>query len=136
MACNFNGCSNVMQKNRPVNLDLRQFKFPLTAIASIIHRITGVLLFAGIPFVLYAFSKALESEASFSQVQDHWLSHPLGQTITWLLLSAMAFHLCAGIKHMLMDFGYFETIQGGYIASLVTFVCTGLLAILAGVWVC
>ena len=125
----------MMQKDRPVNLDLRQFKFPLTAVVSITHRVTGVLLFAGMPFVLYIFGKAFESEAAFFQVQNYWLSNLLGQVVAWLLLSVAAFHLCAGIKHMFMDFGYFETVKSGYIASIVIFVGTGLLAILAGIWI-
>ena len=42
-----------MKTDRPINLSLTKFSFPLAAIASITHRITGILLFVGIAFLLY-----------------------------------------------------------------------------------
>ncbi|EAR59444.1 succinate dehydrogenase, cytochrome b556 subunit, partial [Neptuniibacter caesariensis] len=51
-----------MNKKRPVNLDLRTIKQPLPAITSILHRVTGVALFFGAVFALYALGLSLESE--------------------------------------------------------------------------
>ena len=50
-----------MKTDRPINLALTKFKFPLAAIASITHRITGVLLFVGIAFLLYLLDQSLTS---------------------------------------------------------------------------
>ena len=41
-----------MKTERPINLDLTKFSFPIMAIASITHRITGVLLFVAIAYLL------------------------------------------------------------------------------------
>lgn len=123
-----------MYKNRPENLNLLHFKFPVTAIASIIHRITGILLFIGMPLVLYILDKALESEAGFMQVKQNFLVDGTGRFVIWLLLSVTAYHVCAGTRHLIMDFGYLETLQSGRIAALMTFLAALLLAILAGVW--
>ena len=47
-----------MKTDRPVNLNLLAFSFPLAAIVSITHRITGVILFVGVAFALYALDMA------------------------------------------------------------------------------
>lgn len=124
----------MQRQDRPVNLDLTQFKFPLTAIVSITHRITGMLLFAGFPVVLYALDRALASEAGFAEMQACFDTIP-GKLVLWVLLASLAYHFVAGIKHMLMDFGYFEDSTTATLASGLTFVVTGLLTILAGVWI-
>ena len=54
-----------MKTDRPVNLNLLAFSFPLAAIVSITHRITGVVLFVGLAFALYALDLALASPEEF-----------------------------------------------------------------------
>lgn len=120
--------------DRPVNLSLMQFRFPLPAIASITHRITGLLLFAALPFALYTLGEALASEAGFIQIRDEWLGSLLGKSIAWLLLVVLSYHFCAGVKHIFMDFGFFETIESARITTIAVFGATGIFAILAGVW--
>ena len=57
-----------MSSERPVNLDLTTFHFPVTAIASTLHRVCGVILFFG-SFVLMALlGLSLENEAGFADV--------------------------------------------------------------------
>lgn len=123
-----------MKNNRPVNLDLSTFRFPVTALASITHRIAGVILFVAVGFMLWALTMSLKSEADFEQVSAI-MSHPLAKFITWGILSAVAYHLVAGVKHLLMDAGYFETKQTGPVASKVVIVVAVVLVILLGVWV-
>lgn len=124
----------MQQHNRPVNLDLLQFRFPLVATASITHRITGLLLFVGVPVALYALSVAVKSEADFALVRDVWLGSLPGKAVAWVLLTALAYHLCAGSKHILMDFGFFETITSSHAAAMVTFIAAAVLALLAAYW--
>ena len=50
-----------MQTKRPVNLDLSTIRFPLPAIISILHRITGIWLFLALPFLLVMLRGSLES---------------------------------------------------------------------------
>jgi succinate dehydrogenase / fumarate reductase cytochrome b subunit len=124
----------IVNQQRPVNLDLTQFSFPLPALTSITHRVAGVILFVGIVFLLCALSDSLESAEGFAQTKESMASG-FGSFITWGLLSALAFHFVAGIKHLLMDLGIGETKEGGVYAAIFTIIVSGILIILAGVWV-
>ena len=122
---------------RPINVgitDLMVFKFPITAIVSITHRIAGVVLFVGIAFALYALQISLDSEAGFAELQS-MMNSPLGKFITWGLLSGLAYHFVAGIKHLLMDLGVGETLEGGIFAARVVVLFSVVLILLAAFWV-
>ncbi|MBU2863198.1 succinate dehydrogenase, cytochrome b556 subunit [Reinekea forsetii] len=123
-----------MKNTRPVNLDLSKFRFPVTALASITHRVAGVILFVAIAFVLWALTKSLESKDGFEQVSQV-MTHPLAKFVTWGILSAIAYHFIAGIKHLLMDAGFFETLETGPVASKVVFVLAAIAILSLGVWV-
>jgi len=122
------------RQERPVNLALTKFSFPLPAIASITHRITGVLLFAGIAFGLYVLDLSLASPAGFERAAA-LLATPAGRVLTWLVLAVLIFHLLAGIRHLLMDFGIGETLRGGRLGAQLTFALSAVLIVLAGVWI-
>ncbi|WP_218938124.1 succinate dehydrogenase, cytochrome b556 subunit [Billgrantia lactosivorans] len=124
-----------MNSKRPVNLDLTTIHFPLPALTSIAHRITGVILFVGLVFAFWALDKSLSSPAGFAAVKDALANNILAKLIAWGLLSALAFHFVAGIKHMLMDAGYGVTLEGGVKKAQATVVLSAVLIILAGVWV-
>ncbi len=123
-----------MDQKRPKNLDLTTITLPLPAYTSILHRVSGFALFAGVAFLLYALSVSLKSEEGFNAIKDVMTSG-IGGFITWALLSALAYHFVAGIKHLLMDMGLGETKEGGKIAAIITLVAAGALIVLAGVWV-
>lgn len=99
-----------MNHQRPINLDLGSLKFPPMAIASILHRISGVALFLLLPWMLYFLKLSLASAASFEHL------HMLIVTCVWYKLviltftSAFMYHLLAGIRHLLMDMGFGETL--------------------------
>ncbi len=59
-----------MNDKRPVNLDLTTIKFPVTAIASITHRITGVAIFVAIPVLLWMLDRSLASPESFADLKQ------------------------------------------------------------------
>lgn len=119
---------------RPINLDLTKFAWPVTAIASIMHRIAGVVLFAGMVFLLYALDMSLDSEESFELLKST-MSTPLGKFMTWGVLSALGYHIVAGFKHYLMDLGFAETFEGAIIAARTTLLLSVILIGLLAVWV-
>ncbi|MFJ3483721.1 succinate dehydrogenase, cytochrome b556 subunit [Pseudomonas sp. NPDC090202] len=123
-----------MKSQRPVNLDLRTIKLPITAITSILHRISGIILFIGIAFMLYALSASLGSEEGFANVKST-LTSPLAKFIAWGLLSALLYHLVAGVRHLIMDTGVGETLEGGKLGSKIVIVVSVALIVLAGVWI-
>ena len=123
--------------NRPINVgltDLMSFRWPVTALASIAHRIAGGVLFVGLAFMLYAFDLSLSSAAEFGALQSLVVS-PVGKVVTWALLAALAYHLVAGIKHLFMDMGFGETLEGGVFAARLTIVLSAVLIALAAIWV-
>ena len=127
-----------MKRNsRPINVgigDLASFKWPIMAISSITHRVAGVVLFIGVAFMLYALDLSLSSEEGFISLKEMMVS-PLGKLMTWGLLSALAYHFVAGIKHLLMDMGVGETLEGAQFASKTTLFFSAVLIALAAIWV-
>jgi len=124
----------VNKDNRPVNLDLTKFHFPITALSSITHRVAGGALFVGMIFGLFALQTSLASEAGFNDLKA-MMAHPFGMFVTWGLLSALGYHFVAGIKHLFMDMGYGETLEGAAFAAKTVFLFAGILVILAAIWV-
>lgn len=91
------------EKPRPVFLDLRRIRLPVTGLVSILHRISGVLLFASLPFVVYLFDLSLRSQQGFAQAAA-LLHHGFVKIWAFLLLWSLLHHLVAGIRYLLIDF--------------------------------
>lgn len=89
-------------RDRPVFLHLLRIHLPVTGWISILHRLTGVLLFLLLPLPLYLWQRSLESEAGYVQVLDWLGSWPL-RMLFLLLLWWFAHHLFAGIRYLLLD---------------------------------
>lgn len=119
--------------NRPVNLDLSTVKFPVTAIASITHRVSGVVLLGGILLLLWMLDRSLESEQGFEVIKT-LLDNVLVKLILWGVLSALAYHFVAGIRHMVMDLGFWEHLGSGKASAWSMMFIAAILIILAGIW--
>ncbi|WP_084644848.1 succinate dehydrogenase, cytochrome b556 subunit [Oceanobacter kriegii] len=123
-----------MNSNRPTNLDLSTIELPLPAKASIIHRISGFILFFAVAFMLTALATSLESEQGFESLMSAF-DNGLVKFITWGIVSALGYHFVAGIKHLLMDMGIGETKESGRTGAMITLVLGVVVIVLAGVWV-
>ncbi len=125
-----------MKNNRPVYLGTDAFLgLPITAMTSISHRITGVIIFAGIPILLWMLSSSLQSEESFNQLKE-LLSTFLGKIVLWGIVGALTFHVVAGFRHLLMDLGIGETLKAGKIGSVLVLMVSAVLILAEGVWIC
>jgi succinate dehydrogenase / fumarate reductase, cytochrome b subunit len=124
-----------MSDNRPVNLDLGTVSFPITAIASILHRVCAVITWVGLGFLLTALCYALGSEADYIALATTLETNFLAQFVTWGLLTAFAYYCAGTLKHLIQDFGCFEDLAGGKLISWVAIVLGVVLSILAGVLV-
>ncbi|MFK0574001.1 succinate dehydrogenase, cytochrome b556 subunit [Endozoicomonas sp.] len=122
-----------MNSKRPVNLDITTIKLPLPAYTSILHRVSGVILFVGLGFLLYGLDLSLASEESFDSLKV-LLASPLAKFITWGILSALIYHFVAGVKHLLMDVDIGDGKESGKFGAIITLVLSIVLIILAGVW--
>jgi len=123
-----------VKNNRPVNLDLSTIKFPVTAIVSILHRVSGVVLLAGVIVLLLMLDMSLSSEESYNQLAD-LLATLWAKLVLWGVLAALAYHFCAGVRHLIMDVGVGESLKGGRLGAKLALFFAIVLIICAGVWV-
>ncbi|MFT4059035.1 MAG: succinate dehydrogenase, cytochrome b556 subunit [Legionella sp.] len=123
-----------MNKKRPVNLDLGSLKYPPMAIASILHRISGVILFLLLPIMLFIFGQSVQSEESFAHMKD-LLAHSCYKLILWAFGAALIYHVLAGIRHMIMDMGFGEHLCAGRRSAVLVIVLAVILTIFLGLWI-
>ena len=123
-----------MKNNRPVNLDIATIRLPITAYVSILHRVSGVVMLAGVLVLMWMLDASLSSPESFAVMVD-MLQAPLARFVLWLVLAALAYHFSAGIRHLIMDMGIGESLQGGKRGAAISLFFSLVLIVLAGVWV-
>ena len=81
---------------------IANYRLPLACLLSILHRVSGALMFLLLPFVLYLLEKSLTSEGSFEYfmgVTSGWLIKLIILGLSWAYLH----HFCSGIRHLIMD---------------------------------
>ncbi|WP_017445580.1 succinate dehydrogenase, cytochrome b556 subunit [Gayadomonas joobiniege] len=123
-----------MKKQRPVNLDLTTVKFPASAIASILHRVTGVAMFIAMGILMWVLAASLSSQTGFEQVHQ-WSQSIWGKFIYWGTLTALGYHVLAGLRHLVMDLGHWENLESGNLSAKIVVVLAVVLSVIAGVWV-
>jgi succinate dehydrogenase / fumarate reductase, cytochrome b subunit len=99
-----------MSKARPKYLDLFRIRLPLPGFVSILHRISGALLFLLIPALLYLWQMSLQSPETFAAFKG-FISHPLSKLAAIALAWAYLHHFCAGIRHLALDLHYGTTLE-------------------------
>jgi len=119
---------------RPVNLDLGSLKYPPMAIASILHRISGLVLFLLLPLMLYFLSLSLHSAASFDDLHS-MLKSPYYKLFVWAFSAAFGFHVMAGIRHVFMDMGFGEELVTARRSAIVVIGFAIILTIFLGFWI-
>ena len=117
----------------PVFLNLAQIRFPIGAIASIAHRVSGVLLFIALPVIALLLDASLRSEAGFASVRDLF-SSPFWIVTAAVLLWALVHHVLAGIRHLLMDVGIGGELERARTSARLVLIAAPALAVLLLVW--
>ena len=82
--------------------ELSNYRMPLSAIVSILHRISGVIIFVLLPFILYLLQESLRSEISYAHYQG-FVTYPLVKLFILALVWAILHHMFAGVRHLVMD---------------------------------
>ena len=88
--------------NRPKYLNLLKIRLPITGVASINHRLSGLILFLAIPVSLYLFQLSLSSITGFAEALNY-LSSPWVKLALVLLIWSFVHHLFAGFRFLLID---------------------------------
>ncbi|MEA3119882.1 MAG: succinate dehydrogenase / fumarate reductase, cytochrome b subunit [Paraburkholderia sp.] len=115
-------------RNIGIGQILTAYRLPLAGRVSILHRVSGGLLFIFLPFLLYLFDQSLTSELSFDVFQAV-LSNIVVKLVTLVLAWSFLVHFCAGIRHLLMDLHHAVSNEGGQQTSIVVLVVSSVLTI-------
>jgi succinate dehydrogenase / fumarate reductase, cytochrome b subunit len=125
-------------KKRPGQMrliDATQYRLPPAGWASILHRISGLLLIVLMPFVIWMFDTSVTDEVTFDQFRGAFVGG-IGfvpafvvKLATLVLIWAFLQHLFAGIRHLYMDFTHTVTKEFGHTSALVAIVASGLLTL-------
>lgn len=113
---------------------MASLKWPITSLSSILHRVSGVLLFLAVPFCLWALEKSLSSQAGFNEIRS-MLQGGFAKFVLWAILSMLAYHIVAGVRHLLMDAGVGESLEGGVMGSRLVIIIGVVTAISLGAWI-
>jgi succinate dehydrogenase / fumarate reductase cytochrome b subunit len=121
-----------MNKQRPKHLALHQIKLPLSGIVSILHRISGLLLFFSLPLLLLMLQYSLTSIETYTQLMEV-LASPLLKLLLLGLLWAFLHHFCAGLRYLAIDLHWVHDLAQARNSSKVVMAVSLALTIFLGV---
>lgn len=100
---------NKINRPRPKHLALHKIKFPLPSYVSILHRVSGAILFLCLPLLLLLFDQSLRSIETYTNLTEH-LAHPLLRLFLLGLMWAFLHHFCAGLRYLAIDLHLLPTL--------------------------
>ncbi len=92
--------------------DLPSYRLPAAGWVSILHRVSGVLMFVLMPFIIWMFDTSISSEISYERFTGAFSAGMLGLPgVIWKLVAlaliwAYLHHFCAGVRHLRMDMNH------------------------------
>jgi succinate dehydrogenase / fumarate reductase cytochrome b subunit len=119
-------------------VDALQYRLPLAGLVSILHRVSGVIMFVLLPFIIWMFDTSLSSEISFARFTSVF-AHGAGFVPGWFFkLVALALiwsylhHLIAGVRHLWMDATHAVSLEFGRQSAIFTLAVSVVLTLLLG----
>jgi len=119
-------------------LDAVKYRLPLAGVVSILHRASGLLMFALLPFVIWLFDTSISSEISYETFASAFVVG-LGVVPGWgvklvvlALIWAFLHHLIAGVRHVWMDATHSVSKAQGHNSAVFTLVASLLLTVALG----
>jgi succinate dehydrogenase / fumarate reductase cytochrome b subunit len=117
---------------RPLSPHIGIYRWPVTMLSSILHRITGVFLALGTLLLVWWLTAAAAGPAAFATVQEFLIS-PLGLLLLLGWSASLFFHLLSGLRHLAWDLGYGFAKPGLNVTSWAVFGVTAAATVL--VWI-
>ena len=111
--------------NSPRYLNLFKIALPLPGISSILHRISAVAIFVLSLPMMWILVFSLSSEVNYQIIISLFENFFL-KSLFSLFITAIFYHFVSGLRHLVMDFGYWETLRAGRMSALATFVSSGI----------
>jgi succinate dehydrogenase / fumarate reductase cytochrome b subunit len=108
--------------------DALQYRLPLAGVVSILHRLSGLVMLALLPFVVWLFDVSVTSEVSYERFTSAFAAGlgpvpgVLVKCVTLLLIWAYLHHVCAGLRHLWMDATHSVSKEFGKSSALATMV--------------
>ncbi len=115
---------------RPVYLNLFRIHLPLAGWVSVMHRISGALLFVAMPLGVWGLSISLSGEEGFRRIADCFVQ-PLPRLFLLLLVWALVHHGFAGLRHLALDVHWGVDLRCARQASIAVLLATGLVTLFA-----
>ena len=120
-----------MDKKHPKHLALHLIKLPLPGFVSVLHRISGLLLFFALPLLLLMLQYSLRSIETYTQLMAV-LAHPLAKLMLLGVLWAFLHHFCAGLRYLAVDLDYGVKLAQARASSKMVLAVSLLLTVLLG----
>lgn len=116
----------------PKFLNLFQIRFPIGAITSIGHRVSGVLLLISLPLLALTLDRSLAGEAAFESLRMA-VATPWWGLLLLVMIWAAAHHVLAGVRHLLMDIGIGSPLAQARTSAWAVIVTAAIIAIAAAI---
>ena len=120
-----------VKKKRPKNLDLMTIRLPLPGILSIIHRVSGAVLFLLLPIFLWSFENSLVSP-EFIAAFKNFAANPVVKLVLIGLVWLYMHHFCAGIRYLLLDLHKGIDLESARLSSKIVFAVSIALTLIIG----
>lgn len=125
-----------MTHKRPININLFKIQLPLSAMLSITHRISGILIFfLVLPVTALILSALYESQDSYNNFINFYSSNWLIKLFIISLVLIFQYHIFTGVRHMMMDFHLLEESLSSSFRSAVITLFLFLLNAIATIWI-
>ena len=123
------------KKRRPLWFNLSPLNLPVPGLVSILHRVSGAMLFLGLIGFLYLLDASLSSESGYARAGD-LLSHPFAKLLVIASIWALLHHMCAGIRHLFLDIDVGTSLHAARRSAFAVFVVSLALtaSIAARIW--
>jgi succinate dehydrogenase / fumarate reductase cytochrome b subunit len=119
-------------------VDALQYRLPPAGLVSILHRVSGAMMFVLLPFIIWLFDTSVTSEISFEVFRSAFNAGVLGlpawvvKLVAWGLIWAYLHHFIAGVRHLWMDATHSVSKEQGHLSALVTLGASLLLTLVLG----
>ena len=117
---------------RPKYLNLMQIRMPVPALVSILHRVSGAVLFLALPLMLYWLQRSLVSQEAFDALRAGF-SNGFVKLVILVLLWGYFHHLLAGIRHLFLDLDLGTELAAARTSSALVLAVSIALTAMAGV---
>ncbi|HET7867621.1 MAG TPA: succinate dehydrogenase, cytochrome b556 subunit [Burkholderiaceae bacterium] len=115
-------------------LDILKYRLPPAGIVSILHRVSGALMFLLLPFIVWMFDTSLSTEQSYERFTAVFLGSTgwFFKLVALALIWAYLHHILAGLRHLWMDATHAVTLRFGRLSALATLGLSVLLTLVLG----